>query len=132
MGRFTPYVQYETEFDGDKVKCTMKRLTNAHMLVIAPIFTANENKSAMEKTSALLHLAPAVLTESIISFEGLTTADGAPIKMEDALKELYFAPLFDRILGRLLEASTIGEEDAKKSQKPLPEGSSAELPPPIV
>lgn len=126
MSRFTPHVQYETEFDGDKVECTLKRLTNAHMLLLAPILVQNQDKSALEKTTALLQQAPSVLTDSVVSFKGLTTADGTPIKLEDAIKELYFAQLFDRILGHLIKVSTVSEVDAKKSPKQQPEESLGE------
>jgi hypothetical protein len=50
--------------------------------------------------------------------------------VEDIIGESYFMPLFDRVLGRLIQISTLQEGEAKKSEQLQPAITSDASPQP--
>ena len=120
MSNFTPRIKNTFDFEGDTIKVVMSRLRRKHMVVLMPFMSQDGLALEFTDVPAFLEAAAEVLSDCIVSFNGLTDADGTSITQESDLFEeevlggLYFMGLVQEMMGALLEASFIGEADEEK------------------
>ena len=129
MGRYTQNVVEKINFDGDEITVTLRRMLNKHMLALSPVLVAREGEGVFERSSRIIVSAKEVLKECIVKIEGLRDASNVEIPIDTVLEDAYFMSLLDAILGRLLGASVLTEQDAKKSVEIAPAALS-DAPPP--
>lgn len=122
MGRFTKNFNVEIEFDGDKVELTLRRLRNDHMVKLGPYFRESDGevKLTFVDKITLVNAAAEILPDCIVEIKGLKDDAGNALGLQDIVGELYFAKLFDFIIGELLQRSLAGKLDLKKSAAPSP------------
>lgn len=122
MSKFTPFVKWEVEYDGDVVKFKLRRLLNEHYILISTVLHPENGKAArgVGLNAQIVNEAEPVFRYAVQEMAGLKDADGNELKLDDILKEGYFHPLLDRLLGYLMKVSVVMEEDAKKSDAPQP------------
>ncbi|KKL79399.1 hypothetical protein LCGC14_2015240 [marine sediment metagenome] len=119
MSQFTPTVKFTTEFDGDTITMTLKRLTRKQLHTCAPIM---ENLDNFEKKLQYLDVMAQLLPDVVSDFRGLMTENGEA-SLESILEEGFFGPLIDEISGELFRISFHQEEDVKKSERSAAERS---------
>lgn len=115
MSQFTPTVFFATDFDGDTITMTLKRLTRAQLHIAAPVMDEGVIKTFEGKLKYLdimAELLPQVVTE----FKGLYIG-GVEAKLEDVLLEGFFSPLLDDIGDELFKVSFHQEGVIKKSKE---------------
>ena len=130
MSRFTRTIDEVIDFDGDRIRLTLRRMLNSHMILLAPMLSSTDQlqESAIGRAAKINEEAKTVLSECVVKFEGLRDADGASISLDEAMHEVYFLPLFEAILAKILRASVLTEDDEKKSVATAPDDSSAAPP----
>lgn len=114
------------EFDGDQIVVEARRLLTSQMSALAGNYS--NGKLSFANHMEMVDAAAKVLPASIVSVSGMTAGDGRVIGKDDLiglLPEYYFSPLVAEIIGRLIEASTVQQAEAKNSAAPLPESSGA-------
>lgn len=131
MGKFTPSIQREVMFEGEKIRYTLRRITNAQMMSIAPAMIDIENEGPRTKAARIVMAGKPVMQECVTDFSGLTDSTGKPVSFEVVLIESYFLRLAELILTELLAYSTMTEEDAKKLLGPLLDRLSGESASPL-
>lgn len=112
MSQFTPTVKFTTEFDGDKITMTLKRLTRKQLHTCSPIM---ENLDSFEKKLEYLDVMAKLLPDVVSDFQGLVI-QGKEVSLDIILQEGFFGPLIDEISGELFRVSFHQEEDVKKSE----------------
>lgn len=130
MSNFTPNIEFDTEFDGDKVKFVMKRLTNAQMMKIgaeAVNASKEQNTTAILSSIQTLVGSREILKDRIESVEGLKDKNGNAISIDVLLDNAYFMQLLDRASRFLIDQSMLLELDAKKSDAPPAGAASTEI-----
>lgn len=122
MGRYTPTVTFETEFDGDQIKVEMRRMTSAQSMRLAPFLRPGQEGGimalTMEDKIGLFKESMTILPECIIGISGVKTPTGEAVDQQTILREEYFGPLVARIMQHLMLVSRAKEDDAKKSAEP--------------
>lgn len=123
MSQFTPTLHYETEFDGDKITCEMRRLKRKHMLELISVLksessAAGETEAKLTSMSQLAEAASRILPECLVDkkLSGLKDKDGNALSLDQIIEEAYFAPLIVKLVMFLFANSSIakGSEDEKK------------------
>jgi len=66
-----------------------------------------------------------LLTAHVVTFRGLTDADGNEMTLEQAMDEQYFQPVVKAIVDELLDASKLSKEETGNSDASLPVPSKA-------
>ena len=107
MSNFTQSVVYETEFDGDKLTCTLRRLKRKTFLKLAPYVVDGgmDQKKIME---FLEELGDEFF--EYVEIEGLKDSHGVALTAQDVFEETYFITLMAELLGQLMVISTLGKE----------------------
>lgn len=122
MSNFTPTVDHEIEFDGDTIKLKLARLKKGALIKLTPhIGEADENgdiKMSFQDKMEFSNLSKEVLDQHVISFEGLTDAEGSKMELKDIYEEVYFQTLIAQVIGQLFVISKPTKEDKKKSVEP--------------
>ena len=125
MSRFTPAVEAEFEFEGDRVVVTLRRLSNKQMVALAPHLAPDPAapaalRSGVIRSAALIANSREVILECVTGFAGLKDSTGAALTLDAVLDEAYFLPLLDQVFSELLKVSVLTEADAKKLDALLP------------
>ena len=118
MGKFTPTVKHETEFDGEHVTVVFARLKRQDFYTLAPHMKVNEDGESVMQFQDNVKMSEAltpILKKYIKEIHGLTDAAGVPISIEQLCEEMYFVPLLGDVISALFAASRLSEEDAKNS-----------------
>lgn len=131
MGRYTPTVVLETEFDGDVVRVEMKRMTSAQSMRLAPFLRQSLDGKGIEPLTiqdkvGLFKESMTILPECIVSITGVRDANGLAIDQQTILSQEYFGPLAGKIMEKLMESSRLKEDDAKKLDEPPVEPPSVD------
>lgn len=126
MSKFTSSFPFETEFDGDKVFCKLRRLKRKHVAKLSPFMVAAESgemKIRFTDQMQLLEALETILPECIDGdLNGLRDADGNALKLAQIVDDIYFMPLYQQMMSALLHNSFLKVEDEKKSVAPPPAG----------
>jgi hypothetical protein len=119
MSNFTPLVNQEYEFEGDKISITFSRLKRKDMLASMPalkrLTDANDSGDEDAKREAIndvLNNIADVLPGYVTSFEGLADGDGSPVAIEAVCETFYFMKLAAEIATGMLQASSGAEGKA--------------------
>lgn len=124
MGRYTPTVRFETEFDGDKVVVVFKRMQSSHSMRLAPFLRPLPDGEkgieplTVEDKIGLFKESLPILRECIVEITGSKQPDGTENTVDTILSQEYFGPLVTKIMEQLMSASRLQEDDAKKSDAP--------------
>jgi hypothetical protein len=102
MSKFVRSHPFETEFDGDKIKATLRPLDYPDMLALQRQTTeANVSERILGFVEASREVAPRYVSD----FEGLTDADGEVMDFGVVANEVYFTELLQRFVSKLIEIS---------------------------
>jgi len=123
MSKYTPQVQFATEFDGDKVSMRLARLKRKHVVLMAPFMSGETDvdgndiisfKDEVQLSEVMSKILPEVVTE----FSGLVDAEGVAIELTVAVDDMYFSELVAVITKELFTISRPGKEEIKDIKKP--------------
>lgn len=129
MSRFTPLTKFTTTFDGDTIDVGLRRMSNEHMIVLAPhMAPVTDTESGVVRVAKMVGAAKPVLLACVTHLTGLVDDQGKPLGIADIVDELYFTKLLDVILGKLIEVSLLTDADAKKLLEAQRAAPSAEAP----
>ena len=121
MSQFTPTVEFTTEFDGDTITMTLRRLSRAQLHIAAPVMDPGV-LGTFEGKLKYLDIMAELLPQVVTNFKGLHIA-GVEAKLDDILLEGFFSPLLDDIGDKLFQVSFYQVEDIKKSNRSADESS---------
>ena len=127
MSQFTPQVSHEVEFEGDVVTMKIRRMQRKDFQRLMPYMREESDKITMsfsdkvEFGGVMFDLLP----EYVSDFQGLMDAGGQPLAFDTIAGEVYFNDLLQDIATKLFSISRLSGDEAKNSEAPSPDDSSA-------
>jgi hypothetical protein len=129
MSKYSPLVNFETEFEGDTVKMQLKHLSRKTFLGWMPYFSKVEKiddgegntvvKLDEETTLNLVNDAADILPQHVKDFKGLKDTNGDPVSIDVVIEDVYFMELVSEIVVKLIEMARVGKETTEgKSEGP--------------
>ena len=129
MSNFTKLITIHEEFEGDNVTVKASRLSNASFSKLGPVIEVAAHVKALKagkeppeinvKAGEAFQIIHEILSDHVNSISGLYDADGEPLSYEDIANEIYFKDLRAVIFSKILSASMVSDDSAKKSlEKP--------------
>lgn len=121
MSNFTPLVSHSEVFEGDTVTMDLRCLKRSDMLKLMPYMeisqVGNDTVTKFTDQNEFAKVMMDFLPSNVSNFHGLTDSSGAPVTLETMVSELYFNKLTMNIIGKLMEISSLREDEAKKSEQ---------------
>jgi hypothetical protein len=124
MSKFTKQFTRTYEFDGDFVTVTMNRLKRKDAVKLAPFLPEPDSEGKYifntQQGFEFMDKAGEILGKYVTHIEGLKDGEGVPVPREllfgnEDEAEAYFMPLLGEMMGDLMEASFVSDEETKKS-----------------
>ena len=118
MSKFLPRVPFETTFEGDQVTAELLPLKRKEFMRLLPFLEQAKDergKVSPEKAVELVDEFADTLVKCVDKFQGLTTAKGDVVTLEQAIQETHFLPLMAEIMTRLFELATLGDDGDQAS-----------------
>lgn len=111
MSNFTPLVEKEYEWQGDKITAHFARFKRKDMLSLMPAIQelnkAEDEGARAMGISNVLNLSLGLLPKYVKVFDGLKTKDGLDISIETVAEEMYFVDLAMEIAMDMLQESLV-------------------------
>lgn len=131
MSNFTPNFTKTFNFQGDTITVKFRRMKRQHMALLAPYFEESDEGLSLKFTDVqeFLDKCQLIFTDTIVSFNGLRTADGEEITESHDLYETevlsgtYFQELLMEMTTELINQSSVSKSDMGKSSFTRPEDS---------
>lgn len=125
MSGFTKLSKFTTEFEGDTVTMSLKRLTRDQIKNVAHYITEEKGdiKISFSETLEMLEATKPFIEDCVVNFKGLNDADGHPLEWNEVVGETYFMNLVGNIFTEVMKISLVSEETAKKLDQPREEDS---------
>lgn len=127
MSKFMKSIVHSFDFEDDKIRVVMTRLTRGQMLSITPYAPKSDGvdekgdlvlvDQTADEVYAMLDAGIKCLKENILSFDGLVDGENVSLGFDDICDEQYFNSLMSGMVNVLISESMVVEKKSSKRKK---------------